>query len=279
MATQHQITVSPDYPAARRIIEDITYEGKPADATMVYEGPRNKLFYVDGPSESDSSANSAPTPLRINVKAFRVPPFPNDYIYATVRAGKAARSYRFARRLIEMGIHTPVPIGYSEIRKGIHISKRKGLWPRLTKSYYFCEQIPYPDMRCWESRPDHNALAEALGAEIARLHAAGVWMKDFSTGNILVQPPADSPDGRYHFHYVDLNRTAFGITDHRKLMEMFKALSCFRDITLEIATSYAKATGRAPEQVINEAGAVFDRFQKRMQRKKRFKQCVKKVLH
>lgn len=96
-------------------------------------------------------------------------------------------------------------------------------------------------------------------------------MKDFSTGNILVQPPKDSPDGHYRFHYVDLNRTAFGVKERSRLMQMFKALSCSREITLDIAAAYARATGRDMAQVQAEAGKAFDTFHKRMQRKQRLK--------
>lgn len=272
MATKHNITVSPEFPAARGIIENITTNGRPADATVIYEGSRNQLFYLEQKMPSNN-----PEGIRVNVKAFRVPPFPNDYIYSTLRAGKAARSYEFARRLLSLGFHTPTPFGYSEIHQGVRITDTGGIWPRLTHSYYFCEHIPYPAMRCWEARPDRNELIGALGAEIARLHAAGVWMKDFSTGNILVQSPAESPDGTYRFHYVDLNRTAFGITDRRQLMQMFNALSCSREFTLEIAAAYARASGRDLTTVLNEAGEAFDTFQKRTERKQHIKQLFRSL--
>ncbi len=271
MATRQNITVNPDFPGARLIIEQITACGKPAEATVIYEGARNTLFYVDAPQLAIHSPNPHRNAFAINVKAFRVPPFPNDYIYATFRAGKAARSYEFARRLTDMGFNTPAPLGYSETNSGLRIAGNIGIWPRLTRSYYFCEQLQFPDMRCWEGRPDRDALIEALGAEIGRLHAAGIWMKDFSTGNILVQPPKDSSDGHYRFHYVDLNRTAFGVKERSRLMQMFKALSCSREITLDIAAAYARATGRDMAQVQAEAGKAFDTFHKRMQRKQRLK--------
>ena len=224
MATKHHIIVSPDYPAARHVIEHVTAHGQPAHATTIYDGPRNKLFHISEPELAEGSDTPGDSGL-VNVKAFRVPPFPNNYIYSTLRAGKAERSYRFAQRLMALGFLTPAPFGYSEILTGIRLTGHCGIWPRLTRSYYFCAQLPYPDMRCWESRPDRDALIEAIGAEIARLHAAGVWMKDFSTGNILVEPPSAHTGGKYRFHYVDLNRTAFGVTNRNKLMQMFKALS------------------------------------------------------
>lgn len=260
MAIRHNIIVSPDYPEARSVIERITTEGQPADATIIYDGPRNKLFLINEPELVDGD-----TP--VNVKAFRVPPFPNNYVYSTMRAGKAARSYNFARRLTALGFLTPTPFGYSEILEGL----------RLTRSYYFCRHLPYPDLRYWEERPDRDAIIEALGAEMARLHAAGVWMKDFSTGNILVQPPAPETGMEgYRFHYVDLNRTAFGVKDRQRLMQMFKALSCSREITLEIAEAYARAANRKPSDVLAEAAHAFDSFHKRAQRKQRLKSLLHK---
>lgn len=203
MAIKHKITINPAYASTRPIIESITRNGMPADAVVIYEGSRNRLFHV-----GTENAPHAPE-MRINVKAFRVPPFPNNFIYSSLRAGKAARSYNFAHKLLELGFDTPAPIAFSETLTGWKITGETGIWPQLGRSYYFCQQLPYPDLRYWEGRRDREAIIEALGSEIARLHAAGVWMKDFSTGNILLQPPATT-NGSYRFHYVDLNRSHSG---------------------------------------------------------------------
>lgn len=257
MKQKHRITVNPLTPEAAKIIADITANGRPEGATAVYEGPRNKLYFINNPDVSPTSAAHT-----VNVKDFRIPPFPNNYIYSRFRPGKAARSYEFANRLIELGFNTPFPLGFSEVHEGL----------QLTRSYYFTTQVSYPNIRFWEGKRNYNDFVAALGAEIARLHAAGVWMKDFSTGNILFD---EHPDGTFTFYYVDLNRTEFGVTDPRKLMQMFKALSCSRDCTADIAKAYAIAAGKDVDATLADALAVFDNFQRRQQRKASLKKFLK----
>lgn len=257
MKQKYRITVNPHTPDAAKIIADITANGRPEGATTVYEGPRNKLYFIDNRDvHGDSAAQT------VNVKDFRIPPFPNNYIYSRFRIGKAARSYEFANRLIELGFNTPFPLGFSEVHEGL----------ALTHSYYFTAQVPYPNMRLWEFKNNRKVFISALGAEIARLHAAGVWMKDFSTGNILFD---EHPDSSFTFYYVDLNRTEFGVTDPRKLMQMFKALSCSRDRTADLAKAYAVAAGKDVDATLADALAIFDSFQRRQQRKASLKKFLK----
>lgn len=268
------MTVNPAYAKAKPMVEAVTSHGMPPGATVVYKGRRNTLFYINPGEAAETVRDSAETRLNeldvaVNVKAFRVPPFPNGYVYRGLRASKAKRSYDNARRLTELGFLTPEPIAYSEV----HTGPWSGAWIKMTRSYYFCRQLPYPNIRDCEDREDVDELTEALGAEMARLHKAGVWFHDFSPGNILLNK---TEKGDYEFYYVDLNRMDFGVYAPDKLMQMFKSIS-WRDEWIErLARVYARASGKDEEDTARRACAVGRQWRERHERKERFKRIIGK---
>ncbi len=270
MATKHKIVVNPSVPHARAIIEKVTCWGLPEESTTtVYKGRRNTLVDINC---SDGAIDNS-TGMHINVKAFRIPPFPNDFVYRSFRHSKAQRSYNHALELLRHGFHTPLPLGYSECRQGIRTFGKHGLWPRLTRSYYFCEQLPLANFRNWEQRPDIDRLLPAFGAEIARIHRAGIWFRDFSPGNIMAKETAG---GSYEFYYVDLNRMEFNVTDRRKLMQMFKSIT-FNDEWLDkLAAEYALAAGTDREKTVAMAIKAAHDYRKGHQRKENFKHLIGK---
>ena len=71
--------------------------------------------------------------IQINVKSFGVPNFFNSIVYAFFRLSKANRSYNYAMKLLNLGINTPAPICYHEVKKN-------GL---LTSSFYVSEQLDF----------------------------------------------------------------------------------------------------------------------------------------
>lgn len=273
MAIRYHIAVSDRYPEAEKLVKAVTTCGKPEDAPLVYIGRRNTLFYIV-PGGKCGGDTTNPLPFAVNVKAFRIPPFPNGYVYRTFRASKARRSYLNGLKLLAMGFMTPQPVGYSEIHTGMRFSGNKGVWPRMTRSYYFCEQIPFPNMRGWEERPDAEALVKAFGAEIARIHASGIWFHDFSPGNVLVETKAD---GDYKFYYVDLNRMDFNIHDPKKLMQMFKTVSWHDSWTERIAQAYASAAGKDPSATVAAAIEAAHQWRDGHAKKERLKGYIKKM--
>lgn len=272
MATRYKITVNEHFGNIRPLVEAVTRCGQPAESTVVYKGRRNTLFYINPGSQCDNGASNTLS-FPVNVKAFRIPPFPNGYVYRTLRASKAQRSFDNACRLLKMGFLTPDPLAYSEIHKGISLRGDSGIWPRMTRSYYFCRQLPYPNLRGWEERPDIDDLLKAFGAEIARIHAAGIWFHDFSPGNVLVDR---TPDGEYRFYYVDLNRMDFDIYDSRKLMQMFKSISWFDEWIARIAESYAAAAGKDIPSTVADALNAARTWRDGHARKERLKEYIGK---
>ncbi len=272
MSIRQKIIINENYSTVKPLIEAVTRHGQPAGAEVVYKGRRNTLFYISpGKDAGGGASNNLKFP--VNVKAFRVPPFPNGYVYRTFRPSKAKRSYINACKLIELGFHTPTPLGYSEVHTGWKLRGNTGIWPKMTRSFYFCEQLPYPNIRAWEDFPDTDRLLEALGTEIARIHAAGIWFHDFSPGNILLNL---NEAGEYEFYYVDLNRMEFGVHDPSKLMQMFKSISWHDEWIGRLGKAYAIACGKDPEAISRQARETACLWREKHGRKERLKHLIGK---
>lgn len=245
-----RLVVNPSVPEElRSAMERVVREGMGPEAELIYDGGRNRLW-VEKVKPEPSGSQGVVTEM--NVKAFGLPKFPNSLIYGVFRKSKAQRSYEHAMRLLQLGFDTPQPMGYAEVRVAGSAL--------LRRSFYFSAQLPWPNMRFWESDKDYDHLRDAWGAEIARLHQAGVWMKDHSAGNILRHR---DDDGHWHFAYVDLNRMAFGVTDEHRLMKMFKSVSTALEFTVALARSYALAAGKDPDKAASMAEKIYRRFNRR----------------
>ena len=255
MKPNYVIVTRGENPALDDMASLIAREGMPPGAQVIYD-ERNRLFrvYVDS--------------IPYIVKAFRRPNAINSVAYVTVRKSKARRSYENALRLELMGIDTPRPEAYMEVRHGL----------RLHESYYICRDVASPQIRHWERRPDAEAMLSAFADDIVRLHSLGVWHKDFSPGNILV---SGDPQGGYRFYYIDLNRMKFDEHDPARLMSMFGRMHESEEPLRSLAAHYAAALRRArgagdpvpagidPARVEEQALAEFRRFWARQARKRR----------
>lgn len=222
----------------RPIFDSIAENGLPDNCEVIYKGPRNLLATLDQGT--------------INVKQFGIPSFPNNFIYGKLRKSKARRSFEHAHRLLQLGFDTPLPYAYIEIYR----RNAFGI-PMLRRSYYICRHLPLDNIRLWEGHPDLPELVDQWGAEIARLHAAGVWMKDHSAGNVLL---GRKDNGGFTFSYVDLNRIRFGVHSTHRLLRMFKSVSTSAHFTLLLARAYARAAGKNEQQVVHDVKKIFRKF-------------------
>lgn len=177
----------------------------------------------------------------INIKAFRIPNIINRLVYTTFRKSKARRSYENSLRLRNLGFDTPEPLAYVELRNGF----------LLGKSYFVSQQLwGFHELRSFMPGEDINRLADQLGALIARLHDVGVWVKDFSQGNILRRI---SDRGRYEFFMVDLNRMEFDVTDRHKLMTNFWHITEDASFWYKLVKAYARHANIPYAQALSEA--------------------------
>ncbi|MCM1005416.1 MAG: lipopolysaccharide kinase InaA family protein [Prevotella sp.] len=244
------------------LARQIAREGMPDNAEIIYD-ERNRLFrvYLNG--------------IPYIVKAFRRPNAINAVAYVTVRKSKARRSFENALKLESLGIATPRPEAYMEVRSGL----------RLHESYYICRDVASPQIRFWEKRKDAPSLIPAFAADMLRLHRLGVWHKDFSPGNILVGGNADIG---YTFYYIDLNRMQFGVHKPASLLRMFGRLHDDEKSVAALARAYADklrsdiAAGRQipeginPDAVESIARLEYRKFWAKQARKQALKKKFKK---
>ncbi len=220
------------------LVDELLLHGIPADATDIYEGRNRVVRLCRGSRE-------------INVKEFRVPNIVNRLAYTTVRSSKAARAYEFALRLRNLGFNTPEPLAYAELRSG----------PLLGLSYFVSQQLDgFRDMRVIDDTDDRAMLADGLGALMARMHDAGVWMKDFSQGNILRR--RTGAKGHYEFFLVDINRMEFDVNSRARLMDNFGRITDDPAFLRIIARAYARHAGHPAAEVEAEAISVYRKYHK-----------------
>lgn len=243
----------------KALVTRLADTGFPPDAINVYEG-RNNIAKV----ERDG--------MTLNIKSFRKPSFPNNLIYTNFRKSKARRSYEHAARLLEVGIDTPTPVAYVEI-------KQNGL---LTRSYYVSVHSPYSrTLRTWEnwSADERDKVLEDYAALMAKAHSLGILHHDLSPGNILWQTNAET--GKTDFHIVDLNRMSF----RGRPLKTSERFSNFRNInfkkeeTSRLGRIYGKITGLDEDESSARAVAALAKDRRKKERLKKIKNLFSNLKH
>ncbi|MDY2829168.1 MAG: AarF/UbiB family protein [Sodaliphilus sp.] len=173
--------------------------------------------------------------LDLIVKSFRVPRLLNAFVYAHLRHSKARRSYDNALRLMSLGIGTAVPVAYVEIFS-------HGL---LTRSYFISLKVSGSEMRFWEKRPDSDLLLHKFAAFMIELRDKGVFHKDFSPGNVIL-------DDQYHFYLLDVNRMKFGVRNKERFIDNFARLHTEASEIARLARIYAETDGNPHPEAFAE---------------------------
>jgi hypothetical protein len=212
-----KIAAGLELPDLERAVERLT---DPGAATRTLHWGRNYLYLT--------RCETAAGPLDVVVKQFRNAGL-RDRMRRRLGGSKAAKSWRVAQAMAAGGIATPEPL--------LLIESRCPTGP----SFYVCRYLAgavearYPLRaanagRLGELFPalDLPRFLRELGSFVRRLHDAGFWHRDLSSGNILVRgleaegaaggaPPAATEgaaaDGAYDFYdfsLVDLNRARPG---------------------------------------------------------------------
>jgi Lipopolysaccharide kinase (Kdo/WaaP) family len=212
-----KIAAGLELPDLERAVERLT---DPGAATKTLHWGRNYLYLT--------RCETAAGPLEVVVKQFRNAGL-RDRIRRRLGGGKAAKSWRVAQAMAAAGIATPEPL--------LLIESRCPTGP----SFYVCRYLAgavearYPlraanTGRLGELFPalDLPRFLRELGGFVRRLHDAGFWHRDLSSGNILLRgleaggaaagPPPAATEGAaaggaydfYDFSLVDLNRARPG---------------------------------------------------------------------
>lgn len=167
----------------------------------------------------------------IVVKAFKVPNFINQIVYAYFRGSKAKKSYQNAIKLENLKINTPKPIGYIEFYKNFLFQESFFISEKL--DYLFTIREPLRDLNFL----DRDLILKKFVAFTYNLHINSVYHKDYSAGNILV---FKNEKDEYDFSIVDINRMEFKTIDLKTGLDNFSKLWLDKNSLNLIAKEYAK---------------------------------------
>lgn len=172
------------------------------------------------------------------VKSFRRPNPVNRWVYGLLRPSKALRAYRNALLYQKVGVGTPQPVGYLNIRRGL----------AFDQSYFVTLTSPCP-WRYEDLFTHHFDYADDVLREIGRitavLHNHGLAHKDYGRANILFE---QLPDGRIHLDIVDLNRMAVGPLNIKQGCKNFERLPATAHMHRVMAEAYASARASMPKR-------------------------------
>ena len=174
----------------------------------------------------------------LNFKKFRNPNIFQALVYQFLRKSKARRSYEYALKLIDSGIKTPLPIGYSEVFS-----------VGLKESYYISEQLDYDfDFRTLIHQPKfpkRKQILKQFTEFCFTLHENNVNFLDHSPGNTLIK---GNDDGSYRFYLIDLNRMKFEPMSLDKRMHNLRRLWLSKTMIKIMSAAYADLYGSSYEE-------------------------------
>ena len=187
------------------------------EGTLIHDG-RNKLRCIE--FEGNEYV----------VKSFKRPNFINRCVYGVLRPSKAKRAYRNALLYLKLGVSTPMPVGYLNIRRGLSFDKSYFVTLKSSCPWryedLFTHTFSYAD-----------DVLEEVGRITAILHNHGLAHKDYGRANILFE---QLPNGKIHLDIVDLNRMDFGPLDIKKGCKNLERLPATAHMHRIIANAYAK---------------------------------------
>ncbi len=133
------------------------------------------------------------------VKSFRKPNIVNKFVYGIFRPSKAKRSYENALKLTEIGVGTPFPVGYINIRE----------YGLFGKSYYISLKSDCPHVYkelLFDKFEEEELVMREIGRITAIMHNNGYAHRDYGCGNILFKKEGSS----VKLDLIDLNRMYIG---------------------------------------------------------------------
>ena len=217
------LVLHPDYTELADFLQSLPERFARGEGTLIHNG-RNQLRRITYQG-TDYVA-----------KSFRRPNFINRFVYGIFRPSKAKRSYDHARMFQAIGVGTPQPVGYLNIRQGL----------LFDRSYYvtLASTCPYRYEDLFHRQFDYeDEVLRAVGHVTAILHNHGYAHKDYGRANILFGRTPQS----IRLDIVDLNRLAVGPLDMKAGCKNLERLPATPAMHRIIATEYARVRGFDPE--------------------------------
>lgn len=200
------------------------------------------------------------------VKSYRHLTFFNRLIYGFLRKSKAERANQYGLRINELGINTPTPVAFIDIR-------RHGLLQESFFVSFFSDYHPISSVTEHYTHTQHSAsILDALSCFLLHIHDAGICHNDLNINNILYK--GDEFRG-YAFQVIDTNRMTFKRhLSIRQRINDLRRLSCPTPAYLYILEQYARRRNADTESVQLEGAIMRLMFEMRQ----RLKQWVKSAL-
>lgn len=177
------------------------------------------------------------------------------------RRSKAIRAYYNGLKLMELGIMTPEPLAYIEVRNW---------WGALVDSYYICR---YQSLQALETVFDDDDALNCFATFAVELHTAGVLHHDLNRTNVCFDPANPA-----RFWLIDINRMTFckpTIRDRRDNLQRFCSSGpMFEKFTAKYLSEAGLDAELLPSWIAAKAN-----WDNRRAQKKKFKKVLKKVLH
>ena len=214
------LVLHPDFAALEPFMRSLPQRMANGEGTVIHKG-RNELRIMEFEGR------------KLVVKAFRRPHLINQFVYGIFRASKAKRSYDNALLLQGLGIGTPQPVGYYNIRSVLGL--------RFDRSYFVTLQsdCTHRYEALFEQHFSYEAdVLRAIGRLTAKLHENGLAHKDYGRANILFK---QQPDGTIKLELVDLNRMAVGPLNIQAGCKNFERLPSTPQMHRWMAETYAEA--------------------------------------
>ena len=193
-----------------------------------------------------------------NIKKFKTPSILQGLVYRFLRKSKAKRSFEYASKLLDFGLKTPFPIGFSETFTG-----------GLKESYYISEHINYDfDFRMMIHNPTYpkrNEVLKKFTAFTFKLHENNVNFLDHSPGNTLIK---DIGNGGFDFYLIDLNRMRFESLGFNQRMYNLRRLWLSKTMIKIIAAEYSKLYNKTYDETHSLLTKYCRAFQKKVNSKK-----------
>ena len=173
----------------------------PANAKETLHWGRHYLYSVEIETRGE--------PVEVVVKQFR-----NQGIWAQLRrrlgGSKALKSWRGALAMVEAGVPTPEPVMFVESiapdGPSFFVTRRL---PEFLEARYFLRALNAGREAELFPQVDVRGFLEAVGKTLRRLHDNGIWHRDVSVGNVLVQfKEGQGPEPTIYL--IDLNRARVG---------------------------------------------------------------------
>jgi tRNA A-37 threonylcarbamoyl transferase component Bud32 len=184
----------------------------PAAALKTLHWGRNYLYV--------SRLDTAAGPLDVVVKQFRNAGL-RDRLRRRWRGSKAAKSWRVAEALLAAGLQTPAPVmlleAASDTGPSLYVCR---YLDDVQEARYLLRAANAGREREEFPGVDFPRFLEALGRMARRLHDAGFWHRDLSSGNVLYR--TDAAGIPTDLYLIDLNRTRMGkaLTTSERLRDL-----------------------------------------------------------